>query len=66
MREWFKDNSDKLMMLAILGAFAFPAVFGGADHAGSQYAQHVTDWALGGLGVLIVQRVAQSLKPPNG
>ena len=58
MSDWFDHNSDKLIILAILIAFSYSAIHGG------QYAQHVVDWALGALGVLIVQKVQASLNPP--
>jgi hypothetical protein len=58
---WFHENSDKLIVLAILAAFGYSAAHG------AQYSQHVVDWTLGALGVLIVQRAAKALNPnsPN-
>lgn len=57
---WFEENSDKLIVLFVLLAFGYSAAHGGT------YAQHVVDWVLGALGVLIVQAAkAHTPNPPN-
>ncbi len=57
MIQWINDNTDKIIVVCILGAFGYSAAHG------AQFSQHVVDWALGGLGVLIVQRAAKSQSP---
>jgi len=57
MFDYLKENTDKFLVIGVLAAFGYSAAHGG------QYSQHVVDWALGGLGVLIVQRSAKSQLP---
>lgn len=58
MRDGFAEHMDKLIVLAVLASFALSAV------RGSNYSQHVVDWALGALGVLIVQKAGSSFRRP--
>jgi hypothetical protein len=54
--DFLQDLANKLIVLAVFGV-----AWWSASH-GSSYGQHVIDWALGALGVLIVQRAAASVK----
>ena len=57
--DWLKYSTDKFIIVLILCLFGWSAVHG------AQYSQHVVDWALGALGVLIIQRAQKDMGGPT-
>jgi hypothetical protein len=51
MREWLKDNSDKILLLVLTTMFFWPAIHN------SQYAQRTSDIVLGAFIMLITGKV---------
>jgi hypothetical protein len=53
-----ENIADKLIIVGVMLVFGWSAIHGAA------FSQHVVDWALGALGVLIVQKTREHFRTP--